>query len=302
MPYAGRLFDLQVNGYLGTSFSDSDLTEEGCQHAFSQYLKNGATQFLPTVITAPEEHYQQVFPILARVRQDSEFMHLIPGFHLEGPFISNQPGAVGAHNPEWTQAPHIDTFNRIQDWAKGMIKLVTIASDLDGAPELCKALTKAGISVSLGHQLASYDDLSRLADSGAKSITHLGNGMPNRVDRHDNPLINGLIHPALTPMIIPDGHHLPPHLVEGIIRLRGKDDVIFVSDASPLAGLPAGEYHTLGNDCVIDEDGKLYNPHTDFLVGSSFSMRRCANFMADDLKINDADIERMGYHNAMELI
>ena len=302
MDYSGQLLDLQVNGYLGISFSDLSLNEKDCLHAFRQYLDGGTTRFMPTVITASEEIYQHVFTILAGVCDREEFRGKIPGFHLEGPFLSDQPGAIGAHNPDWTRPPDLETFKRIQDWADGKIKLVTIAAELDGAAAFCKALTNQGICVSLGHQLAGYDDLSRLADAGAKAITHLGNGMPMQVNRHDNPLVNGLIHPDLVPMIITDGHHLPAQLVEGIIRLRGADQVVFVSDASPLAGMPPGQYNTLGNRCVLAENGRLYNPDTQYLVGSAYTMQACADFLSDTLSFDNQQIEKMGFHNALALI
>lgn len=302
MSYGCKLFDLQVNGFRGVDFSSPELTEESCTEAVAGYLKDGATLFLPTVITSSEEVYQKNLGILSKVCCRPEFRGGVPGFHLEGPFLSDQPGAVGAHNPAWTKVPNIGTFEKLQDAAGGMIRMVTIAAEVEGAAEFCKAVSEMGICVSLGHQLAGYDDLSRLADAGAKAITHLGNGMPNRVNRHDNPLVNGLIHPDLTPMIIADGHHLPPHLVEGIIRLRGADKVVFVSDASPIAGLPPGKYNTLGNDCVLEEDGLLHNPEKQCLVGSSFSMQRCADFLSNTLSMEDEPIERMGYQNALNLI
>jgi N-acetylglucosamine-6-phosphate deacetylase len=302
MPFIGKLIDLQVNGYLGIAFSDRDLTQEDCIHAFSKYIDDGASQFLPTVITSPEETLHHVFPILCKAREEGGLEDSIPGFHLEGPFISKQPGAIGAHNSDWTLAPDLETFKRIQESANGLINLITIAAELDGAAEFCEAVTDKGVSVSLGHQLASYDDLSRLADAGAKTLTHLGNATPHMVNKFDNPFVSGLMHPSLRPMIITDGHHLPPHIVKGIIRLRGANDLIFVSDASPLAGLSPGAYHALGNDCVIDEDGKLYNPHAGHLVGSSFTMQRCADFLSDSISIPDDAIHRMGYLNPMEVI
>lgn len=302
MSYSGKLCDLQVNGYLNISFAEMSLNEADCIHAFRRYLAGGSAFFMPTVITASEEIYQHVFGILSKVSERGEFRHKIPGFHLEGPFLSDQSGAIGAHNPAWTRRPDMELFKRLQDWAGGKIKLVTIAAELEGAAALCRALTDQGISVSLGHQLADYDDLSRLADAGARAITHLGNGMPSQVDRHNNPLVNGLIHPDLIPMIITDGHHLPASLVAGIIRLRGADQVIFVSDAAPLAGLPPGEYETLGNQCVLAANGRLYNPTTQYLVGSSYTMQACADFLSDTLFIDNQDIEKMGYLNALDLI
>ncbi len=301
MPYTGTLFDLQLNGYRNVSFTDSELTQESCRTAFSQYLEEGADGFLATVITAPDDVIHHSLSVLAEIREEPAFSNRVPGFHLEGPFLSPEPGARGAHNPDWMKAPCLESFKRYQESAAGMIKLVTIAADVDGAAEFCRTVTDTGVSVSLGHHLAGYDDLSRLADAGAKTLTHLGNGTPHTAHKFDNPFVNGLFHPGLRPMIIPDGHHVPPHVIAGIIRLRGADDLIFVSDASPLAGMPPGEYFCLNNACVIEEDGRLHNPEKGYLVGSSYSMRRCAEFL-ESLGVEDSDIELMGYGNALGVI
>jgi len=300
--YAGRLFDLQVNGFRGVDFSSPELTEETCAKAVEEYLRDGASMFLPTVITASQEVYRKNLGILSTVCGRREFRDRVPGLHLEGPFISDRPGAVGAHNPAWVRRPDIEYFKCLQDAAGGMVRLITIAAEAEGAAALCEAVSAMGVCVSLGHQLAGYDDLSRLADAGARAITHLGNAMPNQVDRHNNPLVNGLIHPDLVPMIITDGHHLPPHLVDGIVRLRGEESVVFVSDASPIAGLPPGEYSTLGNPCVLEENGLLHNPEKQCLVGSSFTMQACADFLSNSLSYRDDRIERMGLQNAADLV
>jgi N-acetylglucosamine-6-phosphate deacetylase len=267
--------DPQVNGYLNVDFSQTHESEDRIRLALREYLKRGADIILPTLITSSLEAYAQTLPRLSSIISEKEFEGRIPGIHLEGPFISREPGAVGAHNPHWVQNPQIDVFKRLQELSRGKILLLTMAAECPGAAELCKYLVEQKILVSLGHQMAGMDDLSRLADQGATLLTHLGNGMPNQVHRHDNSLINGLLHPTLIPMLIGDGHHLTLSLVEGIIALKGVEKVVMTSDASPLAGMPPGEYVTLNNRAVLTETGKLYNPDKDCLVGSSYTLKKC---------------------------
>lgn len=283
-------FDLQVNGYLNIDFSSESLNEEDCCYAYRKYLESGADSFLPTIITSPQELLKKNLPVMAAAVH--AFGDKVPGIHLEGIFISPLPGAVGAHNPLWTHKPDIELFKKIQEWADGTIKLLTIAAELPGSETFCKQVTEMGVTVSLGHQNASYDDLCRLRDAGAKSLTHLGNGMPNKVDRHNNPLINGLACEGLTPMIIADGHHLPEYLVKYIIDTKGPENVIVTSDASPLAGMPPGNYDVLGNSVILEENGKLHNPAKQCLVGSSSTLNDCINYLSKT-GFNNEDILTM---------
>ncbi len=100
--------DLQVNGFVGVDFSSPDLTEESFVRACRALLQRGTAAFLPAIITSPLEVYERNLPILARGIALPEFRGRLPGIHLEGPFISPQPGAVGAHNPAWTRPPDLD--------------------------------------------------------------------------------------------------------------------------------------------------------------------------------------------------
>lgn len=292
-------FDLQVNGYLNIDFSSDKLTEEDFCYIIHKYLKNGADSFLPTVITSPKELYQQNLAMMGKVVE--AFGDKTPGLHLEGPFISPVPGAVGAHNSEWTHKADSEFLKLLQEWAHGSIKMITIAAEISGAKELCKTATDMGIVVSLGHQTASYDDLCRLRDAGAKALTHLGNGMPNTVNRHDNPLINGLACEGLTAMIITDGHHLPEQVIRCIINAKGIDNVILTSDASPLAGMPPGKYQTLGNPVILEENGKLHNPEKQCLVGSSSTLNDCINHLKN-IGFTENEIETMTSTNPQNIM
>jgi N-acetylglucosamine-6-phosphate deacetylase len=296
------LCDLQVNGAAGISFSDAALDAGQCRWAFRQILNRGTDRFLPTVISLPRPVYQAVLPVLAAVTSEPEFRDRIPGIHLEGPFISNQPGAVGAHDPAAVVPPDMDLFKQLLEWADGRIRLLTLAAETEGAAALCRFACDQKVVVSLGHQLATHDDLCRLADAGARALTHLGNAMPNTVPRHENPLLNGLLHPGLTPMFVADGHHLPVHLLTGMIRLRGTAHTIVVSDASPLAGMPPGEYDMLGNRCLLDQNGRLHNPEKHCLVGSSALLADCAHLLREQAGFTQAEVEQLCGENPRDLL
>lgn len=294
--------DLQVNGYLGVDFSSPNLAEEDFARACRQLLSHGTAAFLPTIITSPLSVYQRNLPLMARVMASSEFANCLLGFHVEGPFISKQPGAVGAHNPEWVQDPSLKLLEQLQSWANGHIKMMTIAAEGEGAAELTSRAVMMGITVSLGHQIPSEQNLQCLAKAGAKTLTHLGNGMPNLVDRHHNQVHMGMAEDGLTAMIISDGHHLPAYLIKNILRAKTVDRVVVTSDASPIAGMPPGQYEALSNKVVLEESGLLHNPEKQCMVGSSATMLECMNYLASLNILPLEDLLKLGFYGPLKLL
>ena len=230
--------DLQVNGFLGVDFSSPELTEAETVRVSRALLDKGCAGFLATIITSSEEIYKRNLPILVKAIRHPELQGGILGIHAEGPFLSAKPGAVGAHNPAWVKSPDVDFFKKMVEWSDGTIKLLTIAAENEGSEKLTRYAVSQGVTVSLGHQLALADDMKKCVDAGATLLTHLGNGMPNEVNRHNNSLMSGLAEDGLTAMIIADGHHLPPTVIKTVLKAKGIDKTLIVSDASPIAGMP----------------------------------------------------------------
>jgi N-acetylglucosamine-6-phosphate deacetylase len=296
------LVDLQVNGYKGVHFSDINLTQDDFILACRGVFEAGTSAFLPTMITSPKEVYEHNLPIMAAVLQEAEFRGRLLGFHIEGPFISAQNGTRGAHDAQWISKPDVDYLKQLIDWADNQVKLLTIAADLDGAEELCRYAVSRGIAVSLGHQMAGDADLARLVQAGAVSLTHLGNGVPAMLPRHENPIWAGLGNDDLVAMIITEGHHLPPPVLKTIIRTKEHKRCVVVSDASSPAGLPAGKYEVLGHQVVLEEDGLLRDLTTGYLGGSSATMLQCMNHMASLDMVGTDELLAMGFDNPLALI
>ena len=296
------LVDLQVNGYKGVHFSDINLTRDDFILACRGVFEAGTTAFLPTIITSPKEVYEHNLPIIAAVLQESEFRGRLLGIHIEGPFISAQKGTRGAHDEQWISKPDVDYLGQLIDWADGQVKLLTIAAEPDGAEKLARYAVDRGITVSLGHQMARDADLTRLAQAGAASLTHLGNGAPAMLPRHENPIWAGLGNDDLVAMIITDGHHLPASVLKTIIRTKGSERCVVVSDASSPAGLPAGKYEALGHQVVLEEDGLLRDLTTGYLGGSSASMLQCMNHLASLDLVGADELLAMGFDNPLALI
>jgi len=302
--------DLQVNGFLGVDFSSPELTEADFVLACRALLAQGpavsaaesTAAFLPTVITSSFNTYARNLPLMADVMAREEFQERLLGFHLEGPFISRVPGAVGAHNPAYVCDPDVALLEQLLDWAGGRVRLLTLAAELPGADDLARCAVERGIAVSIGHSLFTTADLDRMADAGATALTHLGNGLPNVLPRHDNPLWAGLAHDAYTAMLITDGHHLPASVLKTAIRAKGVDKFIVVSDASPVAGLPPGRYRFLDNDAILEPSGRFHNPEKQCLVGSSATMAQCMAYLALLGELTEEELVRVGRGNPLGLI
>jgi N-acetylglucosamine-6-phosphate deacetylase len=296
------LVDLQINGYKGVNFSSRDLTQDDFVRACREVFEAGTTAFLPTVITSPDDVYEHSLQIITAVLQREEFRGRLLGVHLEGPFLSAQDGARGAHDAEFIREPDIAYLERLIELSGDEVKLITIAADVEGAEQLARYAVSRGIAVSLGHQMATEEDLDKLARAGAVALTHLGNGVPAMLPRHHNPIWAGLANDDLWAMIITDGHHLPASMLKTIIRAKGPERCVVTSDASPLAGLGPGRYETTGHKLVLEDNGRLWDEVTGYLAASSTTMLQCMNHLASLNLVDNDELVAMGFYNPLELI
>ena len=293
--------DLQINGYKGIDFSDPALTEDQFLTTAEHILNSGTALFLPTIVTSPREVYMRKPALIRHAAESHGLLKHIPGLHLEGPFISPKPGAVGAHRPSCVREPDCGFFDEIMASCGNYVKLLTVAPEVPGMDELISHASAKGVVVSCGHQLAGAEDLDRAVKAGAKLLTHLGNGCPNLINRHNNMIWAGMACDDLTAMIITDGQHLPKELIKCIIRCKGVDRVIVTSDAVSVAGLPPGRYPCWENDAVLEPNGRFHNPVKGCLIGSTFCVRQCAEFLAS-LGYSEEDIDRMTITNPLKMI
>jgi N-acetylglucosamine-6-phosphate deacetylase len=296
------LVDLQVNGFLGVDFSSANLDEQGLRHAWRALIARGMVAFLPTVITGSDEVYARNVPMMARVMSEPEFEGHVLGIHLEGPFISLEPGAIGAHDARWVRRPDPDLLERLLAWGEGRVRLLTMVAEVPGATAVARMATEQGDAVSVGHTMFDSAQLDLRYVAGARSLTHLGNGLPNVLPRHPNPIWDGLADSRFTAMVIADGHHLPASVLAVMVRSRKADSLIVVSDAAPVAGLPPGEYEVLGNRAVLEPSGRLYNPEKACLVRSTATMLQCMNRLAALGVYGLDDLLAVGFYGPLRLI
>jgi N-acetylglucosamine-6-phosphate deacetylase len=139
--------------------------------------------------------------------------------------------------------------------------------------EFIKKCRDLGIGISLAHHNATADQVEEAVNLGARVSTHLGNGCANTIHRHDNPIWPQLSNDLLTPSIIADGHHLRKEELRVFFKVKGPENLMLVSDATELAGMPAGTYNWNGKEVVMTEDGMLKYPAQNVLAGASFPVR-----------------------------
>ena len=296
--------DLQVNGYAGVDFNAPGLTVEQVKAVTERLAADGTVGYLPTLVTGdPEMLIETVRTVVAARKRSAVCERNILGFFLEGPFISDRPGAVGTHPVEWVRPPDLGLFHRFQDAAEGLVRMVNVAAEVPGMPEFVRAVTAEGVTVSLGHQLAtSPADIEACVAAGAKAFTHLGNGIPNEVNRHDNIVYTALVEDRASVMFIPDGHHLPDTLLKLYARAVSDDRLIAVSDAQYPAGLPPGEYEVCGAHARLEPNGLLWNPARNCLVGATTPIAGCMKILSDRIGLTPDACRRIGHDNALRLI
>lgn len=268
-------FDIQVNGFAGVDFNRPALTAEELHRAMRAMWKHGVTRFLPVVITAPVLEMEGTLRAIARAReQDPALTRAIPGIHLEGPFLALADGPRGAHPLTAIQEPDWDLFRRLQDASQGLLRMVTLAPERPGAIELISRLQYAGILVGIGHTDATEADIDHAVEAGARISTHLGNGAHAMLPRHRNYIQMQLATDALMASIIVDGHHLPHYMVKNIIRCKGSERVILITDAMAAAAAPPGNYRLGVVLAEVGADGYVRLPGTPYLAGSALTMDR----------------------------
>jgi N-acetylglucosamine-6-phosphate deacetylase len=268
------LVDLQVNGYGGLDFNAPDLRVEDVQRLVAMLARLGTTTFLPTLITASESQIVAALRIIAAARrQFPEVAHAVPGVHVEGPSISPQDGPRGAHPAEHVRPPDLAEFARWQAAGEGLVKLVTLAPELAGAPDYIRALAAKGIIVSLGHSAATPEQVAAAVDAGARLSTHLGNGVAATLPRHPNLIWAQLADDRLTASFIADGHHLSAATFRAMLRAKGLSRAILVSDSVALAGQPPGRYRQpVGGDVEVAADGRIGVAGTPYLAGAGLPL------------------------------
>ncbi len=262
------LTDVHFHGCKGQDFSDG--TADGLAEMAEYELSRGVTQICPAGMTLLEEDLLKFCRTAAEHKRAGKGGADLVGIHLEGPFLSM--AKKGAQNGDWLHAPDVELFHRLVEAAEGLVKIVSIAPEVEGAMDFIR--TVAGeVTVSLAHTTANYDIASEALKSGARHVTHLFNAMPPFAHR-DPGVVGAACDDEKTRVeLIVDGIHIHPAMVRAVFRMFGRDRVVLVSDTMRAAGMPDGDY-TLGGQAV-KVTGKLAALADGTIAGSATDLMGC---------------------------
>ena len=262
--------DLHVHGGGGAQCNTDDVSEIAAVAAF--HARHGTTSFLATTVSAGVGELEAALRAIRSAASASPAGGggaRVLGAHLEGPFLSvDRPGAM---DPATFRMPEPAVWRRLLSVGDGRVALMTVAPELPGALEMIAELVEAGVVVSLGHSVASYDDAVAAVRAGARSVTHTFNGMVPLHHRAPGLLGGALDLPELGCELILDGVHVDPVLARLLYRVKGAAGIRLVTDAIAAAGLPDGP-SVLGARPVEVRGGRAVLPGTDSLAGSTLTM------------------------------
>ncbi|MGH9720530.1 MAG: N-acetylglucosamine-6-phosphate deacetylase [Bryobacteraceae bacterium] len=264
--------DIQVNGFAGVDYNSPATPHDEIARSIEVLFSTGVARFYPTVITGGPDDMAGALANLARAKESLAEGAAMDGFHVEGPFISPDDGPRGAHPRRWARPPDLEEFRRLQDAARGQIRLMTLAPEWQGAPAFIEALAKDGIVVSIGHTNAEAGHIADAVSAGATMSTHLGNGAHTILRRHPNYIWDQLAEDRLMASFIVDGIHLPASFLKVALRAKSIERAVLVTDASSPAGAKPGRYQ-LGEQAVdLTEDNRVVLAGQDKLAGSALRM------------------------------
>lgn len=268
------LIDLQVNGYCGFDLNNGEITPNILLSLCEELLSVGVTTFLPTIITASETSILQALSEIAKIRASHRLIaEMVPGIHVEGPSISDKDGPRGAHPLAHVRPPSIEEFHRWQQASGNLVSMVTLAPEHEGSADYIRALTARGVHAALGHTAAAPEQIHAAVEAGAVLSTHLGNGAAAMLPRHPNFIWAQLADDRLTASFIADGWHLPADTFKAMLRAKGLDRAILVSDMVALAGMPAGIYdQPVGGRVEVSAEGRISVAGTPYLAGASLPL------------------------------
>jgi len=248
------MIDLHTHGAGGSDVMD------GAMDAFTAIAeilpKEGVTSFLPATMTKEIKAIEGAVEIINRFagRQKDILGAEVLGIHLEGPFISrHKAGAQCAKN---ILPPSISLLKKIQKLSGGLIKIVTLAPEENGAIQLAKALKKRGIIVSIGHSNASYAEVVKAISAGCGYATHLFNAMSGINHREPGAVTALLVNSSVTVELVADGIHLHPAVIEMVYKTKGAERIVLVTDSMRAKYLRDGKYE-LGGQKVNVKRGRV---------------------------------------------
>lgn len=261
------LLDLHFHGAVGHDFCDA--SEEAIQALADFEASKGVLAICPATMTYSEEILCGIMDAAA-AHKNGRGADLV-GINMEGPFIS--PDKIGAQNPKYLHKADVDMFRRLQERAGGLIKLVDMAPEEDGALDFI-ARCRGEVRISIAHTCTSYETAKKAFAAGASHMTHLYNAMPGITHREPGPIIAALEDHAEVELIT-DGVHIHPAMVRFTFNTFGADRVVLIADSMMACGLPDGQYSLGGQAVTVKGPRATLTEHPGVIAGSATCLYDC---------------------------
>lgn len=260
------LVDIHSHGAAGEDFSDGN--PEGLKKILQYEKRCGITSYCPTSMTFPKERLRQIFASIKGAQ--TEDGATVVGINMEGPFLD--PAKKGAHVEKWIAAPDVAFVRGLNQDADGLVRLVTLAPNMDGAEEFIKEMHEE-VCISLGHTAADYDCASRAMKLGAHHVTHLYNAMQPFGHRAPGLIGAAMDDPECMVELICDGYHIHPSAIRAAFRMFGPERVILISDSMRATGMENGTYELGGQEVTVKDRKAVLKDGT--LAGSATNLYGC---------------------------
>ena len=260
------LVDIHSHGAAGEDFSDGN--PEGLKKILQYEKRCGITSYCPTSMTFPKERLRQIFASIKGAQ--TEDGATVVGINMEGPFLD--PAKKGAHVEKWIAAPDVAFVRELNQDADGLVRLVTLAPNMDGAEEFIKEMHEE-VCISLGHTAADYDCASRAMKLGAHHVTHLYNAMQPFGHRAPGLIGAAMDDPECMVELICDGYHIHPSAIRAAFRMFGPERVILISDSMRATGMENGTYELGGQEVTVKNRKAVLKDGT--LAGSATNLYGC---------------------------
>lgn len=283
---APGFIDTHFHGYAGVDFTLA--RSDDALRVAQEVVRHGVTGFLASLVAAPRDVLLKALSELAAAieRQKPGSGARILGIHLEGPYLN--PQMRGAMDPRFFREPSVAELSEYFEASRRHLKQITVAPELPGAIELIRRAVEMGVTVSLGHTDATYEEAVKAVLAGASKATHIFNQMRHFHHREPGVAFALLEQPNVFIEVIADLVHLHPATVRLVASLAGPGRTVLITDAVAATGLPDGEY-TLGGLKIVVRGGVSRLADTGVLAGSTLTMDRAvANMVKLGYSLADA--------------
>lgn len=276
--------DIHIHGSHGADAMDC--TEEALRTISSFICTKGTTKFLATTLTSSKENLKKVLEIAANLQNKEIDGATIFGVHMEGPYFDVE--YKGAQNEKYMKPATSEEIKEYLDIKPGLVKLMSLSPHTEQSIETIKFLKANNVIVSVGHSAAKFDDVMKAVENGLSHSTHTFNGM--RGINHREPGVAGaaLISDKIYAEVIFDKIHIHPEIVRLMLKAKGTDKVVCITDAMAATGLPDGDYK-LGELDVYVKNSQARLKSNDSLAGSVLTLDKAfRHIMELGYSINDA--------------